>query len=40
MAEQKKVFIFDDNTDILELCTFILEDAGYEIKPLLLRIIS
>lgn len=32
MAQQKKVFIFDDNTDILELCTFILEDAGYEIK--------
>lgn len=32
MAEQKKVFIFDDNTDILELCTFILEDAGYDIK--------
>lgn len=32
MSEQKKVFIFDDNTDILELCTFILEDAGYEIK--------
>lgn len=32
MAEQKKVFIFDDNNDILELCTFILEDAGYEIK--------
>ncbi|WP_158796296.1 response regulator [Pedobacter sp. L105] len=32
MIEQKKVFIFDDNTDILELCTFILEDAGYEIK--------
>ncbi|MEE1946535.1 response regulator [Pedobacter sp. KR3-3] len=28
----KKVFIFDDNTDILELCTVILEDAGYEIK--------
>ena len=28
----KKVFIFDDNTDILELCTIILEDAGYEIK--------
>lgn len=28
----KKVFIFDDNTDILELCTLILEDAGYEIK--------
>jgi len=32
MSAQKKVFIFDDNTDILELCTFILEDAGYEIK--------
>ena len=28
----KKVFIFDDNVDILELCTLILEDAGYEIK--------
>lgn len=28
----KKVFIFDDNKDILELCTLILEDAGYEIK--------
>lgn len=28
----KKVFIFDDNTDILELCTLILEDAGYQIK--------
>jgi len=28
----KKVFIFDDNTEILELCTLILEDAGYEIK--------
>jgi CheY-like chemotaxis protein len=28
----KKVFIFDDNTDILELCTLILTDAGYEIK--------
>ena len=28
----KKVFIFDDNTDILELCTLILEDAGYETK--------
>jgi len=32
MAPLKKVFIFDDNTDILELCTIILEDAGYEIK--------
>lgn len=28
----KKIFIFDDNTDILELCTLILADAGYEIK--------
>lgn len=28
----KKVFIFDDNEDILDLCTLILEDAGYEIK--------
>ncbi len=28
----KKVFVFDDNRDILDLCTFILEDAGYEIK--------
>ena len=32
MSAAKKVFIFDDNTDILELCTIILEDAGYEIK--------
>lgn len=32
MALAKKVFIFDDNIDILELCTIILEDAGYEIK--------
>lgn len=28
----KKVFVFDDNTDILELCTIILQDAGYDIK--------
>ena len=28
----KKVFIFDDNEDILELCTLILQDAGYDIK--------
>lgn len=28
----KKVFIFDDNTDILELCTLILEGLGYETK--------
>jgi CheY-like chemotaxis protein len=32
MAENKKVFVFDDNTDILDLCTIILEDAGYDIK--------
>ena len=32
MADAKKVFVFDDNRDILDLCTFILEDAGYEIK--------
>lgn len=28
----KKIFIFDDNRDILELCTLILESAGYETK--------
>ncbi len=32
MAMNKKVFVFDDNTDILELCTIILQDAGYDIK--------
>jgi two-component system cell cycle response regulator DivK len=32
MNKAKKVFVFDDNVDILELCTIILEDAGYEIK--------
>ncbi|WP_316819576.1 response regulator [Pedobacter gandavensis] len=32
MGNSKKVFVFDDNSDILELCTIILEDAGYEIK--------
>lgn len=32
MGAPKKVFIFDDNLEILELCTIILEDAGYEIK--------
>jgi len=32
MNQAKKVFVFDDNVDILELCTIILEDAGYEIK--------
>lgn len=28
----KKVFIFDDNLEILELCTEILEDFGCEVK--------
>lgn len=32
MGNSKKVFVFDDNADILELCTIILEDAGFEIK--------
>lgn len=32
MTKNKRVFVFDDNTDILELCTIILEDAGYDIK--------
>ncbi len=32
MSKAKKVFVFDDNVDILDLCTIILEDAGYEIK--------
>jgi DNA-binding NtrC family response regulator len=32
MEKAKKVFVFDDNVDILDLCTIILEDAGYEIK--------
>ncbi len=29
---QKKVFIFDDNLEILELCTEILEDIGCNVK--------
>lgn len=28
----KKVIIFDDNAEILELCTEILEDLGLEVK--------
>lgn len=28
----KKVFIFDDNQELLELCTYILEEIGCEIK--------
>lgn len=30
--EQKKIFIFDDNLQILELCEEILDDLGCEIK--------
>lgn len=30
--ESKKVFIFDDNVEILELCTEILNDMGCEVK--------
>ncbi len=29
---KKKVFIFDDNLEILELCTEILEDLGFQVK--------
>ncbi|SFH79526.1 response regulator [Halpernia frigidisoli] len=32
IEEDKKVLIFDDNVQILELCTEILEDLGCEIK--------
>ncbi len=32
MSKNKRVFVFDDNADILELCTIILEDAGYDIN--------
>lgn len=32
MEKNKRVFLFDDNAEILELCTIILEDAGYDIK--------
>ena len=28
----KKVFIFDDNKELLELCSFILEESGCEIR--------
>lgn len=30
--ELKKVFIFDDNQEILDLCALILEEAGYSVK--------
>jgi two-component system cell cycle response regulator DivK len=32
MQKGKRVFIFDDNQELLELCTIILEDIGCEIK--------
>ena len=32
IKKTKKVFIFDDNLEILELCTEILEDSGFEVK--------
>ena len=32
MENGKKIFIFDDNEELLELCTIILEDIGYRIK--------
>lgn len=32
MSKDKKVFIFDDNQELLELCTIILEEMGCIIK--------
>lgn len=29
---KKKVLVFDDDKDILEICKIILDEAGYEIK--------
>lgn len=31
-TQKKKIFIFDDNLQILELCTEILDDLGCEVK--------
>ena len=31
-TDKKKIFIFDDNLQILELCTEILDDLGCEVK--------
>lgn len=31
MQKEKKILIFDDNEELLELCTIILEDMGCEI---------
>lgn len=32
MRMKKKVFIFDDNVEILELCSYILEDLDCEVR--------
>src|SRR6185437_16559727 len=32
MRQEKKILIFDDNQELLELCTIILEEIGYQIK--------
>ena len=32
LTTAKKIFIFDDNLEILELCTEILEDLGCQVK--------
>lgn len=32
IEDPKKVFIFDDNLEILELCTEILKDLGFQVK--------
>lgn len=32
MSQTKKIFIFDDDQDILELCIIILESKGYEVS--------
>lgn len=32
MGNKKTILIFDDDANILELCSIILEEAGYEIK--------
>lgn len=32
LKQRQKVFIFDDNLEILELCTEILDDMGFEVK--------
>lgn len=32
METRKRVLVFDDDKDILEICTYILDEAGYDIK--------